>query len=87
MQVPNALEGRYAELILKNMLNGFHSTSILVTNPDGVILVANRIATIGFPDMTVDSIIGKNFCELAPKGWALERIGFMKLAIERGIHY
>lgn len=83
MQVPNALEGQYAELILKSMIYGFHSTAILVTNPDGVVLVANKIAALGFPDMTVESVKGMNFLDMAPKEWALERIEFMKLAIER----
>lgn len=83
MQMPNVLEGQCAELILKDMIYSFHSASFLVTNPDGVILIANTHAAAGFPNTTAESIIGKNLCDLAPKEWALERIGFMKLAIQR----
>jgi len=82
--MPNALDERYAELILKSMIHGFHSTSIMVLNPEGVVLIANNIAAVGYPDRPVDTIVGKKLCDFAPKEWALERIGFLNLAIERG---
>lgn len=81
--LPNVLTGRYPELILKSILKGFESTSVLVTNPDGIILAANTIAANGFPNSTTESVIGKNFCDLAPPQWAQERVEFMNLAIQR----
>ncbi len=72
-----------SKLFLETLVNGFHTTSILVCSTDGEILFANKIAANGFPGVTPDSVVSKNLADLTPKPWALERIKYMKLAVER----
>lgn len=74
---------RSSKLFLECLVNGFHTTSILVCSPEGKVLFANRIASNAFPGYTPDSVISRNLTELTPKPWALERIKYMELAVER----
>lgn len=78
-----SLDGHYAELILDNLIDAFHATSVLACTPDGVILFANKVAAYGFNGFTPQTVIGQNILNITPKAWALERIELLKYTIER----
>ncbi len=78
----SALSKPDSDLILRNLINGFHATSILVLKPGGEIIFANSIAANGFPDHTGETLIGMNLVDIAPAVWAQERIEYMNRAIE-----
>lgn len=78
-----SIDGEYLGVLLKGLSNGFHATSILLCTQQGDVLFANKVAVQGFPGKSIDEVVGKNLCDLAPQDWAHERIDYIKLTIQR----